>query len=210
MLPPGWSPYNETQDSLDLVDGKGDYVTYELVGGSQFSDPPSLINVFLSGAGVTAVTALWMANTPAQQLQNGGTENSEYEEFTATFQGQPVHGLIFALTDTGTAFNTGVVRIVLASAANWNAVNGALFQIVGSIQHNFTQDLQTMQQLNQQWQNFSNQVANFDDILNSQQLTQDPTTGTYYYAPYDSYEVNGPAGPGYYLNDQRLNIIPRS
>lgn len=210
MMPPGWTVGNETQDSLDLIDGNGDYVTYELVGGSQFSDPPSLINVFLGGAGISSVNPPWTQSTPTQQLQNGGTENSEYEEFTAMFKGQPVHGLIFALTDTGTGFNTGVVRIVLASAAGWNAVNGALFQMVGAIEHNFTQDLQTMQRLNQQWQNFSNQVANFDDILNNQQLTQDPTTGIYYYAPYDSYEVGGPAGPGYYLNDQRLNIIPRN
>jgi hypothetical protein len=210
MMPPGWTVANETQDALDLIDGNGDHVTYELVGGSQFSDPPSLINVFLGGAGIGSVNPLWTQNTPTQQLQNGAAENSEYEEFTATFQGQSVHGLIFALTDTGTGFNTGVVRIVLASAASWNAVNGALFQMVGAIQHNFTQDLQTMQHLNQQWQNFSNQVANFDDILNNQQLTQDPTTGIYYYAPYDSYEGSGPAGPGYYLNDQRLNIIPRS
>jgi hypothetical protein len=209
MIPPGWKPTNETQDALDLSDGNGEFVTYELVGGSQFSDPPSLINVFLSGAGISSVTALWTSDTPAQQTQAGQTQSSRYEEFTATFQGQPVHGLIFALTDVGGGFNTGVVRIVLASTASWNAENGALFQIVGSIQHSFTQDLQTMQQLNQQWQNFSNQTANFDDILNNQQLTQDPMTGIYYYAPYDAYDVNGPAGPGYYLNDQRLNIIPR-
>jgi hypothetical protein len=209
MIPPGWAPSNETQDSLDLIDGKGDYATYELVGGSQFSDPPSLINVFLSDAGISP-TPLWTESTPTQQLQNGGVQGSEYEEFTGTFNGEPVHGLIFALTDTGTGFNTGVVRIVLAATANWNAVNGALFQIVGSIQHNFTQDLQEMQQLNQQWQNFSNQVANFDDTLNNQQLTQDPTTGIYYYAPYDAYDASGPAGPGYYYNDQLLNIIPRN
>jgi hypothetical protein len=209
MMPPGWTVSNETQDALDLIDGHGDYVTYELVGGSQFSDPPGLINVFLSDAGVGSVTALSTTDTPSQQTQAGQTQSSRYEEFTATFQGQPVHGLIFALTDVGGGFNTGVVRIVLASAANWNAENGALFQMVGSIQHSFTQDLETMQQLNQQWQNFSNQVANFDDILNNQQLTQDPTTGIYYYAPYDSYDVNGQAGPGYYLNDQRLNSITR-
>lgn len=209
MLPPAWTASNETQDSLDLNDGNGDYVTYELVGGSEFSDPSSLINVFLSGAGIDSVNALSTTDTPAEQTQAGQTQSSRYEEFTATFKGQAVHGLISALSDVGANFNTGVVRIVLASAAGWNAKNGALFEIAGSIQHDFTQDLQTMQQLNQQWQNFSNQVANFDDTLNSQQLTQDPTTGIYYYAPYDAYDVNGPAGPGYYRNDQRLSIISR-
>ena len=106
-------------------------------------------------------------------------------------------------------FYIGVVRLGLAPAANWNAVNGALIQMAGFIQHDFTQDLQTINQINQQWQSFSNQVANFDDILNNQQLTQDPMTGIYYDAPYDSYEVEGPNGPGYYNNDQLLNIINR-
>jgi hypothetical protein len=208
IMPPGWHVGNETQDALDLVDGNGDYVTYELVGGNEFDSPQSLINVFLSGDGIQPV-ALWTVNTPAQQLQNGGTQSAEYEEFTATWKGQAVHGLMFASTDVGLGFNTGTVRIVISSAAAWNAVNGALIQMVGAIQHKFTQDLQEIAQLNQQWQNFSGQVENFDDVINNQQLTQDPTTGIYYEAPYDSYEVDGPNGPGYYLNDQQLNIIRR-
>jgi hypothetical protein len=110
----------------------------------------------------------------------------------------------------GTEKVTGNLMFLQGLAlARWNAINGALLQMVGSIQHSFTQDLQEIQRLNQQWQSFSNQVANFDDVLNNQQLTQDPTTGTYYYAPYDSYEADGPNGPGYYYHDQRLNIINR-
>jgi hypothetical protein len=208
LMPPGWRVGNETQDALDLVDGHGDYVTYELVGGNEFDSPQSLINVFLSGDGIQPV-ALWTVNTPAQQLQTGGTESGEYEEFSATWNGQAVHGLMFASTDVGFGFNTGTVRIVISSAAAWNAVNGALIQMVGAIQHNFTQDLQEIARLNQQWQNFSGQVEDFDDVINNQQLTQDPTTGIYYEAPYNSYEVDGPNGPGYYLNDQQLNIIRR-
>lgn len=60
---------------------------------------------------------------------------------------------------------------------------------------------------NGQWQSFSNQVSTFDDILNNQQLTQDPTTGIYYDAPYDSYDSEGTNGPGYYKGDQKLNIV---
>ena len=81
--------------------------------------------------------------------------------------------------------------------------------MAGAIQNSFVQDLQTINQLNQQWQSFSNQVANFDDTLNNQQLTQDPTSGIYYDAPYDSYETEGANGPGYYYGDQKLNIINR-
>jgi hypothetical protein len=209
MMPPGWSVRDESQDAIDLVDRHGDYVTYELVGGSEFSDPTSLISVFLGDAGIDSVNALWTQTTPTQRVLSGAAQSSKYEEFTANFKGETVHGLVYALTDVGTGFNTGVVRIVLAAASKWNAINGALLQMVGSIQHSFTQDLQEIQRLNQQWQSVSNQVANFDDVLNNQQLTQDPTTGTYYYAPYDSYEADGPNGPGYYYHDQRLNIINR-
>lgn len=119
-----------------------------------------------------------------------------------------MHGLIYGEATNVNGFYDGTVRVGLAQAGNWNAVNGALIQMAGAIQHDFTQDLETINQLNQQWQSFSNQVANFD-TLNTQQLTQDPRTGNFYDAPYDSYEVDGPNGPGYYEDDQKLNIINR-
>jgi len=172
----------------------------------QFDSPQSLIDAYLANVQITSVTSLWSVTPPAQ---GGGSGNTEYEEFTGTLEGNPVHGVIYGQATNAGGFYTGVVRLGLALAANWNAVNGALIQMAGFIQHDFTQDLQTINQINQQWQSFSNQVANFDDILNNQQLTQDPMTGIYYDAPYDSYEVEGPNGPGYYNNDQLLNIINR-
>jgi hypothetical protein len=205
MLPPGWTVPNggEGQDNLNLVDSSGDIVAYQATnnGVLAFNSPQTLIDAFLNAANVTGVTKLW-AVTPS-----GGT--IEYEEFTATFQGRPVHGLVYGQATNSGGFYSGTIRIGLAQAGNWNAVNGALIQMAGAIQHNFTQDLETINQLNQQWQSFSNQVADFDDILNNQQLTQDPTTGIFYDAPYDSYEVDGPNGPGYYNDDQKLNIINR-
>ena len=85
-----------------------------------------------------------------------------------------------------------------------------MVQIAGSIQHDFTQDLQELQRVNQQWQDFSGQVADFDDTLNQQQLVRDPTTGIYYEAPYSSYDPNGPGGPGYYLpNGDSLQPVTR-
>ena len=66
--------------------------------------------------------------------------------------------------------------------------NGRLYQ------HDFSQDLAEIQNVNREWQDFSGQVANFDDTLNNQQLVQDPSTGTLYEAPYSSYEQNGPRG----------------
>ena len=100
----------------------------------------------------------------ARPERRGGEPGDE--EFTATFQGNPVHGLIYCDVSIGGGFNTGVIRIALAQAGSWNAINGALIQMMGAIQHSFVQDLQTINQLNQQWQSFSNQVANFDDTLN--------------------------------------------
>ena len=82
--------------------------------------------------------------------------------------------------------------------------------MAGSIQHDFRQDLQEIQAVNRQWQDFSGQVANFDDTLNDQQLVQDPSTGQLYEAPYSSYLSTGPQGPGYYLPDgQELNPVER-
>jgi hypothetical protein len=211
MLPPGWSipQGGEGQDSLLLSDPQGDTVAY-LLGGEgpnfQFDSPQTEIDSYLAYVGIDSVTSLWSVTPPGA---NGAPGNLEYEEFTATYQGNPVHGLIYSNVSINGVFNTGVIRIALAPAGSWNAVNGALIQMMGAIQHNFTQDLETINQLNQQWQSFNNQVANFDDTLNNQQLTQDPTTGIYYDAPYDSYESDGPNGPGYYNGDQRLNIINR-
>jgi hypothetical protein len=203
MMPAGWSvpAGGEGPDNLNLIDAGGDIVSYQFTTSENlpFNSPQTLIDSFLNFATVTGVTKLW----------SRAAGNTEYEEFTATFQGRPVHGLIYGEATDTSGFYTGVVRVGLAQAANWNAVNGALIQMAGAIQHGFTQDLETINQLNQQWQNFSNQVANFDDILNNQQLTQDPTTGIYYDAPYDSYEVDGPNGPGYYNGDQKLNTINR-
>ncbi len=209
MLPPGWSVPSggEGQDSLVLQDGKGDVVGY-LLGGEgpnvQFDSPQTEIDAYLAYVGIDSVTSLWSVTPPGQ---NGASGNLEYEEFTATFQRNPVHGLIYSDVSIGGGFNTGVIRIALAQAGSWNSLNGALIQMMRAVQHSFVQDLQTINQLNQQWQSFSNQVASFDDTLNNQQLTQDPTTGTYYDAAYDSYESDGPYGPGYYNGDQKLDIV---
>ena len=153
--------------------------------------------------------ALWTNVAPSQQ-ESAGTQDLAYEEFTGTFHGAEEHGLIYALIDTGGGVTSGVVRLGLAASGEWNALNGSLIQMMGAIQHNFTQDLQQLQQINQQWQDFSGQVENFDDVLNSQQLVQDPSTGTYYEAPYTSYRTEGPDGAGYYLsNGQRLSQVQR-
>jgi hypothetical protein len=139
--------------------------------------------------GIDSVTSLWSVTPPGQ---NGAPGNLEYEEFTATFQGNPVHGLIYSDVSIGGGFNTGVIRLALAQAGSWNAINGALIQMMGAIQHSFVQDLQTINQLNQQWQSFSNRVANF---------RRHPEQPAAHSRPDHR--------PGYYNGDQKLNIINR-
>jgi hypothetical protein len=90
----------------------------------------------------------------------------------------------------------GVIRLGLASPSLWGSVNGALIELMGSVQHNFSgDDLQEIAHLNQQWQQFSGQVANFDDELNSQQLVQDPTNGNLYEAPCAAWDQTAPPAP---------------
>ncbi len=120
-----------------------------------------------------------------------------------------LHGLIYMNISTSGQSTAGVFRLALAESPLWNSLNGALIETAGSVQHDFSQDLGEIQAVNRQWQDFSGQVANFDDTLNNQQLVQDPSTGKLYEAPYSSYRV-GPSGPGYYLADgQRLNSVQR-
>jgi hypothetical protein len=124
-----------------------------------------------------------------------------------------VHGVVSGELSQGVS-PSGVIRLALSDQNLWNSVTGAVVQMAGFIQHDFTQDLQQLEQISRQWQNFNGQVANFDDTLNNQQLMQDPNTGKLYEAPYSAYG-DGTQGPGYYLDNglpggQRLNEVERA
>ena len=210
IMPPGWHVGPEGQDYVELENsGNTASATYELWGpfvqgvnvSQPLSTPAQAISFWFGKFGFQGVHLL-SAITAGADL--------EYSEFTATLSGKAVHGLIYMNISTSGQTTDGVFRLALAAGGLWNPLNGALIQMVGSIQHNFSQDLQEIQAVNRQWQDFSGQVANFDDTLNNQQLVQDPTTGKFYEAPYSSYIVDGQDGPGYYLpNDQRLNPVER-
>jgi hypothetical protein len=212
IMPPLWKVNDESQNNIDLNLGKTADVSYlllEQIQSSQAGSARDLINYFFSHEGFSNIHALWTATAPSQPQANR-VESVAYEEFTATVGGLTDHGLIYGKADVGGGITSGVIRLALSTGDQWNALNAALIQMAGAIQHLFTQDLQQLQQINQQFQNFSGQVANFDDVLNQQQLVQDPSTGTYYEAPYSSYTINGSAGPGYYLpSGQPLNVVQR-
>jgi hypothetical protein len=203
IMPPGWTVGDESQNNIDLhltPSADVSYVLLEAIPSSQVSSAQGLIDFVLGKDGFTNVHPVWTV----------GAQNPEYEEFTATFDGVIDRGLIYANAQVGGGITAGVVRLALSSADQWNALNSGLIQMAGAIQHDFTQDLQQLQQVNQEFQNFSGQVANFDDVLNNQQLLQDPTNGDLYEAPYSAYTTDAAGGPGYYLdNGQKLNEVER-
>jgi hypothetical protein len=218
-MPAGWRVSDLNQNYIQLNGfGTGAGVDYELWGpfeqGVNATQPitsaASAINYMfnLYGIKVTQVQAAYVL--PDQAQPSGGFTATEYMEFAGTLNGKATHGFVnmAASIDGGSA--SGVIRLGLASPALWNSVNGGLLQMMGSIQHNFSGDLQQIAQVNRQWQEFSGQVSNFDDVLNSQQLVQDPTDGRLYEAPYSSWDPDGQNGPGYYLpSGQLLNQVQR-
>jgi hypothetical protein len=210
IMPPGWTTFDEAQDSIDLhgYNNNAD-VSYLFFGiPPQYSTPSTALAHIFQVIGVTVTSVLSTLSSPSQQTSSGAEQGVEYVEFLGRSEGLSVHGLVYILTDAGSSGTFGVMRMGLATTTLWNSVNGGLIEMMGSIQHSFVQDLQEIQRLNQQWQAESAQEANFDDVINGQQLVQDPSTGTYYEAPYSSYNPSGPQGAGYYLsNGQLLNPV---
>jgi hypothetical protein len=208
--PPGWHIGAEGQDDLSLDDAANTAsATFDLWGpyvqgvnvSQPVSTPSQAITYWFGKLGFQAPQVLSVTDLGPSQ---------EYMEFTATLNAKPVHGLIYMETSTDGGSTAGVFRLALADSPLWDSLNGALIEMAGSIQHDFTQDLEEIQAVNRQWQDFAGQVANFDDTLNNQQLVQDPSTGQLYEAPYASYLPDGPQGPGYYLPDgQKLNPVER-
>jgi hypothetical protein len=218
-MPPGWKVGVDEQNALEL-NGFGDAtsVIYELWGpyeqgvniSQPITGPADAVKLLFGQYGITVGDVLSNDVLPSVQT-SAGVVGQEYLEFTGTLHGHAVHGIAYVETDVAGGSASGVIRLGLSSPALWDSVNGGMIEMMGSIEHSFSQDLQQIQSIEQQWQNFSGQVANFDDALNSQQLVEDPSSGTYYEAPFSSWQAQGADGPGYYLpNGQRLNPVERS
>ena len=213
-IPLGWAPFDESSNGIDLHGPGSSDVSYVLDGPvetSQFDSPQTMIAWFTHGVGISGVADLSSVGSPQSQASNGGTQSDLYEQFSGQSSGQPVRGLIFSYVVVTGSVASGYIRMLVSPTSAWNSLNPSMLQIAGSIQHNFSQDLANLQQVNRQWQDFSGQVADFDDTLNNQQLVQDPNTGKYYEAPYEAWDQTDPRGPGYYLeNGDRLNPVSRS
>jgi hypothetical protein len=95
----------------------------------------------------------------------------------------------------------------MATADQWNAVNSGLIRVMTSIQHSSQLDEEQWQHITQQWQQFDRNEQQFDDILRGVQEVRDPSTGTLYEAPYDTYNAGGPDGAGYYLDEGGTQVL---
>jgi hypothetical protein len=108
--------------------------------------------------------------------------------------GAAVHGIVYVLSIVGSVGTSAVIRLGMATADQWNAVNSGLILVMTSIRHSSQLD-------GEQWQHSTQQWQQFDDVPRGVQEVQDPSTGTLYEAPYDTYNPSGPDGAGYYLNE---------
>ena len=214
-LPIGWQVQDEGQDNIDLAGDAGkalvSYVLTLLPTSETGTTARSLLEAMFAALHIQVSQFLWSSSTAPQPGTAGAVNSSEEDEFTGVYRGQAVHGLVYVTSSAGSAETGGVMRLGLATADQWNAQNSGLIKVMTSIRHSIAQDRQEWQHLTQQWQQFDQVTQQFDDTLNGVEEVQDPTTGKLYAAPYDSYEENGPDGPGYYIDNggfqQRLQPV---
>jgi hypothetical protein len=210
-IPPGWTVASEGQDTLTISQGTTAGASYLLTfvpPSTGVDSAPTLLAYVFKTLGIDITKPLVTVKFPSEVDSVGALEGFEYVEFTGIFESVPVHGLVSALSVSGSVGTSGVLRYALGQASAWNTDNGALRRIVGGIQHNFTEDLQQWEQLDQQWQSFGEQEQSFDNIINGVDLVEDPSTGQVFEAPYDAYSTSGPDGPGYYdSSGQKLTEV---
>ena len=215
-LPLGWTVGHEGPDELFLDAGPNASANFLLAGPflastTGVTDAASFQKYCFQRLGLTISTVLSSATFPTQTTAAGGTEQEIISEFLGTAGSKPVHGLVRTITSTGGGVTSGVLRIALSTPPLWDSLNGALIWDTYSIEHNFTQDLAAIQQQQEQLAGFSQQVAGFDQALNSTDLVEDPATGQEFEAPYTAYNQSGPDGPGYYTgspgDETRLKVI---
>jgi hypothetical protein len=210
-MPPAWKVAGESQDTID-IDNANDtasaHFALVLVPSSEADSPPTLLAWIFRQLHVTVTSVLSSTRLRDQVVSSGAVQGQEYVEFTGKLQsGVAIHGRVHVLSVTGGGVTSGVMRLGISKTGLWNSVNGTLIHIIGSIQHDFTQDLQQWEHINQQWQQEEQNFHAFDDAINGVDLVTDPSTGANFEAPYSSYRPNGPDGPGYYNGSTKLNII---
>lgn len=201
-IPLGWTVNQETQDAIIIADGSdasATYIAYQFFPAAQgVNSPQTLLAFALGKLGITVDQTLGTTNLPDQQTSTGSTQSQAFIEFTGSLTGRALHGLANVEIVTATTGSSGALRLALSTTALWNSLNTALLHVMGSIQHDWTQDIQSWENASRQFQAFGRQVQGFDYALTGVDLVHDPTTGGTFEAPYSSYSKTGPDGPGYY------------
>lgn len=210
-IPLGWSVGVENQDTLELTLGQRASATYIffqfLQPGTGVTSAATLIPYEFSHLGIHVTQVLSSAPGAASPC-TAGTCTQDLEDFTADLDGKSVHGIVYANTTGGPAGYSGFMRLALADADLWNSLNAGLLHMAGGIQHDFSQDIQEWANLQRQWLRFDRQVEGFDYALNNMDLTHDPVTGQNFDTPYQNWDQNGTAGPGYYDDaGNKLQVI---
>jgi len=218
-IPPGWTvpssgPNAEGANNLTMYagpDASANYVFLEAVTASEgVTDARSLLTFSMGRLGISIDTVLSLQTSAPMATANGGTQESVRVEFLGKTGGTQIHVVATVTSDTVGSVTSGALRFALATPAVWNSLNGALIQVANGIEHDFTQDLEQLQQIQQQLDMFDQQVAGFDYALTGTDLVENPATGQQFEAPYAAYDPNGPDGPGYYSGSQRLQIVTPS
>src|SRR5581483_1810113 len=172
----------EGQDSIDLVgeahQAWASYLLTLLPPGSGVTGPRSLLLYVFAHAGIQISHILSSTDGPQRPQQNGAVQQQEIVEFTGTYAGHAVHGLVAVLSDVGTADTTGVLRLGMATVGAWNGVNSGLIRLMSSIQHNDAQDQAQWAHLTQRMEQNDQQTQQFDNVIRNVQDVQDPATGT--------------------------------
>lgn len=210
-IPPRWTVGVENQDNLELTLGQSASATYIyfqfLQPSTGVTSAQTLIPYEFNHLGIQVKQTL-SSSAGAASPCTAGTCTQALQEFTATLGGKPVQGLVYAYTSGGPAGYAGYMRLALADSDLWNSLSGGLLHMLGGIQHDFTQDIQEWANLQRQWLRFDQQVQGFDYALNNMDLTHDPITGQNFDTPYQNWDQNGSAGPGYYDDaGNKLQVI---
>ena len=209
--PPTWQ-VNEGFNTLAVQDGTSAgaffFFLEDMPTGQGATGAQTLLQYLFSHEGIDVRNTVYTVTAPSTSSVSGPTSEAERTEFTGTLNGnEPIHAIVQVNDTTGDGLTSGTIRLATSEAGLWNSLGGVLIEIAGGIQHSFVQDLEQIAKASQQMQAFSQQVAGFDDALNSVDIVTDPVTGKNYMASYDAYDQEGPSGPGYYLGDTKLKII---
>ena len=201
-IPVGWQVANEDKDSIVITQDGDATLRYDALGAisdSGVNSPQTLFTWATNKLGISVGQIVGTSNSPSTTSPTGALTQSGTVEFIGAINGQAIHGFALLLTTSAPGFeSSGILRLGFATATKWNALNGALIHMAGSIQHDFTQDLLEWERLSRQSAAFAQQVQGFDYALTGVDLVHDPTTGATFEAPYAAWSRTGPAGPGYY------------